>query len=101
MISTNSDYRSLFEIKEATRINGEPTYESLTNLQDQLKINAQAIPSVLGGGNHGHLGLVVSPTEYQMITLTPFVRPTNPGEFVLTQQMNLLTVDQIDLLRQD
>ena len=101
MISTgNSDYRSLFEIKEATKLTTEPTFESLTNLQDQLKINAQAIPSVLGGGNHGHLGLVVSNAEYQMITLTPFVRPTNPGVFVLTPQMQNMPVDQIELLRQ-
>ena len=101
MISTNNgDYHSLFKIKEATRLTAEPTFKSLTNLQDQLKINAQAIPSVLGGGNHGHLGLVVSPAEYQMITLTPFVRPINPGEFVLTQQMNNLAVDQIEFLRQ-
>ena len=101
MISTsNGDYRSLFEIKEATKLTGEPTFETLTTLQDQLKINAQAIPSVLGGGNHGHLGLVVSPAEYQMITLTPFVRPTNPGVFVLTQQMQNYTVEQIEFLRQ-
>ena len=101
MISTSTgDFRSLFEIKEATKLTGEPTFETLTNLQDQLKINAQAIPSILGGGNHGHLGLVVSPAEYQMITLTPFVRPTNPGAFVLTPQMQNYAVDQIEFLRQ-
>ena len=100
MISSNNpDYRSLFEIKDVTRMTSEPSFETLTSLLDQLKINAQAIPSVLGGGNHGHLGLVVPHAEYQHLSLTPFVQPNNPGQFVINQQMTMLSPEQINQLR--
>ena len=38
-----------------TKITGEPNYESLKHLKDQLKANAASIPTTLGGGNHGYL----------------------------------------------
>ena len=90
-----------FERKEALNIEGEPTFEQLTKLYENVKINAQSVPSTLGGGQHGHLGLVVSPLEYQLLSLTPFNRPPNPGPFVLTpQQLAGLTAEQRNELRQ-
>ena len=75
MISSIPDYRSThFEFKTPTIINGEPTFELLALLYDQIKVNAQTVPSTLGGGNNGHLGLVVSNTDYQLISLTPYKR---------------------------
>jgi hypothetical protein len=35
-----------------TRIQGEPTFETLENLQKQVRANAKAIHSTLGGGAH-------------------------------------------------
>ena len=75
-----------FEFKELTKIHGEPTYENLKNLHNQLKTNATSVPSNLGGGAHGHLGLVLSPTEYAIIAPnTPFVRPVHPGILTIPQ----------------
>ena len=48
----------------------------------QLKRNAQRIPTTLGGGNHGYLALLITPTEYLNIPgTTAFNRPGTPGIF--------------------
>ena len=62
-----------------TTITGEPIYESLKTLKDQLKTNAASIPTTLGGGNHGYLGLILSPAFYATIAATQFVEPIYPG----------------------
>ena len=58
-----------------TKITGEPNYKSLKYLKDQLKANAASIPTTLGGGNHGYLGLILSPATYTTIAATQFVEP--------------------------
>ena len=63
-----------------TKITGEPNYESLKHLMDQLKANAASIPAISGGGNHGYLGLILSPAAYITITATQFVEPIYPGQ---------------------
>ena len=39
--------------------------------------------SNLGGGAHGHLGLVVTPAEYVLVSAVPYGRPVHPGPLVL------------------
>ena len=63
-----------------TKITGEPNYESLKNLKDQLKANAASIPTTLGGGNHGYLGLILSPATYATIAANQFIEPIYPGQ---------------------
>ena len=69
-----------FEYKVLNKIHDEPTYDSLKTIKDQLKANAGAVNSDLGGGEHGHLGLVLQPEEYARVSNTPYVRPEHPGE---------------------
>ena len=72
-----------FQHKVLTRIHGKPTYESLQTLTTELKANAGSVPSTLGGGQHGHLGLLISPVRYAALVHTePWVTPVNPGPFV-------------------
>ena len=66
--------------KPITKIMGEPNYESLKNLKDQLKANAASIPTTLGGGNHGYLGLILSPAAYATIAANQFIEPIYPGQ---------------------
>ena len=100
-INSSSNYRQThFEIKTPIKITGEPTFEQLKTLYSQLKINAQCMHSSRGGGAHGHLGLVLSAVDYQQLTLTPFVRPVDPGDFVLPTHVNL-TMDQIAVLKEN
>ena len=65
------------------KIHGYPAFVSLTKLKKQLKINAQSVFSDLAGGSHGHLGLVLAPEEYALVSQTPYDFPAHPGEFTL------------------
>jgi hypothetical protein len=46
--------------KVLTRVHGQPTFDTLQTLSTELKANAASVPSTLGGGSYGHLGLVLS-----------------------------------------
>ena len=78
------NYReTLFEYPDLTKIHGEPTYESLRLIQNQLKANARSIHTYLGGGQLGHLGLVLTPAQYALLSPHPYVRPPRPPPLVL------------------
>ena len=83
MTTTNDiDYKNnVFEHPDLTRIVGEPTTASLITLQAEIRDNAQSVQTVLGGGEHGHLGLVCTNTAYRALIpgIDLYDRPTNPG----------------------
>ena len=94
MTSALKTYTELFEYKTLTPIVGKPTVDNLIVIFQQLKRNAQKIPSHLGGGKLGYLGLVLKGTVYNaMPTASPFSRPTEPGPF--TASNGRLTVAEI------
>ena len=76
---------NIFEYPELTRIIGEPTIATLITLRNEVKANAQAVHSTLGGGEHGHLGLVCSPATYATLVPgnTPYIKPPNPGRLII------------------
>ena len=50
MSGTNIDYKTTnFEYPTLTRISGQPNYELLKTIKDELKANAASVPSDLGG----------------------------------------------------
>ena len=58
------------------KIDGEPCFESITELSRVLKANAASVASTLGGGGNGYLGMVVEDAVYATIAPgTPFVAP--------------------------
>lgn len=71
---------------EITRIEGQPTDEQLNLLTKELTNAAGSVATQNGGGEHGHVGMVVEQAEY--ITFSrggaPFVIPTNPGLYPAT-----------------
>ena len=72
-----------FQHKVLTKIHGQPVYETLQNLATELKANAGSVPSTLGGGENGHLGLILSDIRYAALPNTvAWATPTNPGAFV-------------------
>ena len=75
-INYRTDY---FQYENLTPIHGEPDFVSIQKLKNEVKANAQSVPSTLGGGNHGFLGLVLHPVEYALISNTPFISETYPG----------------------
>ena len=81
---------SYFEYKELTKIEGEPTLDTILLLHRQGKDNAQSVPTTLGGGQLGSLALVISKEKYDAIpNSTPFEHSQDPGQF----QVHLPTTD--------
>jgi hypothetical protein len=68
-----------FEYPELTHIEGEPRAEHLIQLNKELESNAISVYSNLGGTQHGHLFLVMTPVKYSMMSATPFIHPPHPG----------------------
>ena len=66
-----ADYcTTVFEHPTLTRIHGEPTFEEgIRILHKEVMVNVQTIHSeLLGGGTHGHLGLVLLPQRYALLS---------------------------------
>lgn len=68
-----------FVHKTIKRVQGKPTREDIKQVQIKIQENAAAIPSELGGGRHGYLGLTMSTTEYNTVAREAFTGHTNPG----------------------
>ena len=77
--SSVDDILAKFPTSKLPRINGEPTYDSITAVKTELYANAAVIPTTLGGGQLGHLGLVMPPALYETLSETPFIIPADPG----------------------
>jgi hypothetical protein len=72
-----------------TKIHGQPTSHDLTNLEREIISILANIPTTLGGGNHGHVGVIMNPTEYNTMTEgTDFVNPVNPGIYPANLALN-------------
>ncbi len=67
------------------RIIGEPSTAALITLRNEVKANAQAEHSTLGGGGHGHLGLVCSPNTYATLVPgnIPYIKGPTPGRLII------------------
>eukprot|EP00957_Ditylum_brightwellii_P071432 5430344-Ditylum_brightwellii.AAC.1 len=48
-----------FVYKTLPIINGQPTYADINKMSKILYVNAAKVATTLGGGNKGHIGLVM------------------------------------------
>ena len=81
-MAININYKeTLFKRDNLTPIRGELTFETFHKLWNEIKSNAKAIYSNIGGVAHGHLGLVLTNVQYALIYPTPFVYPNHPDNF--------------------
>ena len=62
-----------------SQILGKPTYDQIDKVETKMKTNAASVATELGGGVHGHLGMLMSEAEYATISRIPFAPPENPG----------------------
>jgi hypothetical protein len=53
--------------------------QDITTLEKKLISNAASIPSTLGGGNHGHAGIIVKTTKNLAMAGVAFNDPNHPG----------------------
>jgi hypothetical protein len=65
-----------------TKIHGQPTNQDLTTLKKELIAILASIPTMLGGGNHGHVEVIIKPARYLLMTGgVAFTNPANPGTY--------------------
>ena len=47
------------------QISGEPNYYPIKKVEKKIIINTASTQTELGGGNHGYLGLIMTPEKYE------------------------------------
>lgn len=77
---SSEDIKAGFVFPTLDTIVGEPNYTTLELAHTQCIRNATTLDSRLGGGGHGHAGLVEFPDVYLLRTGTHFNRPPYPGD---------------------
>lgn len=65
--------------KNIKKIEGKPTREDIKKVLLKIQENAAAVPSELGGGSHGYLGLTIVEVEYLTVAIEAFEPTENPG----------------------
>eukprot|EP01082_Thalassiosira_pseudonana_P009571 g8616.t1 g8616 contig3:500456-501555(+) len=71
---------------EFTKIDGQPMDEDLNQLTKECINAAASISTTNGGGQHGHVGMIIDDAEYILFShnAARFVTPTNPGPYPAT-----------------
>ena len=66
-----------------TKIDGQPIDKDLNKLKSTLSELATSIPTINGGGSHGHVGMITDDALYCTFSNggALFVTPTNPGPY--------------------
>ena len=91
------------------RIEGEPSFQSIKEIEKLLIENAASVSSELGGGNRRYLGLVLSPAKHNTVTgvnfephLNPRALPVFPEHLTQPQiaQANATYKDRLSLWRE-
>ena len=81
--SGSINYRESFNIPILTKIQGEPTADSLILLKQKLNANASFVYSNICGGTHGHLFLVIPPAQSNLLSNAKFIRPLHPEHLTI------------------
>ena len=79
-MGVRAEIREEIRKETVTKIHGQPTNQDLTILEKELIAILANIPTTLGGGNHGHAGIIIETEKYLQLTggIT-FDIPVNPG----------------------
>ena len=82
-MGTQQEIEEAISRRHVTKIDGQPQDEDVSKLARELTEIAASFPTSNGGGSHGHIGMLMTDTEYQAISTggQPFVIPTNPGAY--------------------
>ena len=91
---TSDTFTDRFEFPILTKIMGNLNYPVLKKLKDEVKADASAIYSELGGGGNGHLGLVTNATEYASVNTIAYTRHVQPTRPTITSAMLPHTVQK-------
>ena len=79
MVFSVDDVVSKFPMKTMPEINGEPDYGNTNTMMQLLYGNTALLPTTLGGGQHEHIGIIMTLQLYTTLANTPYESPPNPG----------------------
>lgn len=80
MTTSQYNFNDYFPHQRLDKVIGAPTTKSLQTVFRQLRRNARSVNTNLGGGQYGHLFLVLSEDEWNALPDTiPIVEPEEPG----------------------
>jgi hypothetical protein len=77
--STPDELIAGFPHSSLPKVTGEPTFKDLKVIRRLLNTNSMSVSSYVGGGRHGHLGIIMMNEEYVAIAADFFPLPDNPG----------------------
>eukprot|EP00957_Ditylum_brightwellii_P052985 4017362-Ditylum_brightwellii.AAC.1 len=77
---SKEEAKAKFVTKTLNRLEGEPIYETITKLKQEIFANSAVVPTTLGGGQHGHVGLVAPATIYSTLSSTKYITPKEPRQ---------------------
>jgi hypothetical protein len=77
--STPDGLIAVFPHSSVPKVTGEPTFEDLKVIRRLLNTNAMIVSSYVGGGRHGHLGIIMMNEEYFAIAANVFMVTDTPG----------------------
>ena len=83
-----------FPFPTLTTAKGTPSYEDIRTSYRECIANANSVTTTLGGGEHGHQGLVMPERVYIKTTGTPYKRPKAPTKPSKTASKDPLTIQQ-------
>eukprot|EP00957_Ditylum_brightwellii_P193983 14773639-Ditylum_brightwellii.AAC.1 len=67
-----------FVYKMLPIIDSQTMYADINKMSKMLYANAGKVPTTLGGGIKGHIGLIMKASLYVTISMTAYVAPTEP-----------------------
>eukprot|EP00957_Ditylum_brightwellii_P034758 2634233-Ditylum_brightwellii.AAC.1 len=79
MTLSTYDVLARFVYKTLPIIDGQPTYADINKMSKILYANAGKVPTTLGGGNKGHIGLIMKASLYATISTTAYAARTEPS----------------------
>eukprot|EP00957_Ditylum_brightwellii_P133628 10188286-Ditylum_brightwellii.AAC.1 len=78
MTLSTDDMLAKFVYKMLSIIDRQLTYADINKMSKMLYANTAKVPTTLGGGNKGHIRLVMEASLYAMISTTAYAAPTEP-----------------------
>ena len=66
MPNTEQETRAAIAEFTVTKVLGQPTNQDIDLLDDELTAIASSFPTSLGGGLHGHAGLIKTVADYEV-----------------------------------
>ena len=78
--STEKGFTKVFPYSTLTAAPDKPMYAAIEQTHREIFACASSIVSLRGGGQHSELGLVMTPSYYDLVSpATPYIRPVHPG----------------------